>query len=352
MQFMLLLIPPLLLVLIRTGSGDRRGKFESAGDHLSPDDTLFVHLRCFELFAAASDDQSSDRERDASDWLLATNSSYMRKTDRSPDFLNCVLTKLQLYDDHHQMFKTLILTNQHRTYGNWMNLSVESVQSFSDDLYRAVVQSSASESLFAAFEPVFHRHQNTFFQLFLRDPIVLDNWYRQKGSDERNPNKTVVDFCEHHMSEELRSDICLIRSYQISNRTTEMEKHIDCIFRGFRYITSSGLIDVSEILRDYQLVSSLNDTILTHVRDCSDNYASIEVPVIKRSLQMYTCLLEGTLADAFKEAFDYREIRSGNLSHMLHKLPYNREQTKLQILALDKARCDDQQTQTGRHNSA
>lgn len=105
MQFTLFLILPLLLVLIRAGSGDHRGHFESAGNHLSPDDTLFVHLRCFELFAAASNDQSSDRERDASDWLLATNSSYMRKTDRSPGFLNCVLTKLQLYDDHQQLFK-------------------------------------------------------------------------------------------------------------------------------------------------------------------------------------------------------------------------------------------------------
>lgn len=105
MQFTLLLIPPLLVLLIRTGSGDHRDKFKSAGGHLSPDDTLFVHLRCFELFAAASSDQSSDRERDASDWLLANNSSYMRKTDRSPAFLNCVLTKLQLYDEHQQMFK-------------------------------------------------------------------------------------------------------------------------------------------------------------------------------------------------------------------------------------------------------
>uniref|UniRef100_A0A2M4AEH5 Putative long d7 salivary protein n=1 Tax=Anopheles triannulatus TaxID=58253 RepID=A0A2M4AEH5_9DIPT len=261
MQFMLTLIPPLLLAVIRTSSGDHQDKLESAGDHLSPDDTLFVHLRCFELFAAASSDQSSDRERDASDWLLATNSSYMHKTDRSPGFLNCVLIKLQLFDDHQQIFSTRILRNQHRTYGSWMNLSQESVKSFIDDLDRTEIQTSAFESLFAAFEPVFRRHTSTFFQLFLRDPIVLENWYREKGSNERKPNETVVDFCEHHMSEVLRSDICIIRSYQISNQTTEMEKHIDCIFRGFHYLTKSGLIDVlllncnlySENSNSYQL---------------------------------------------------------------------------------------------------
>uniref|UniRef100_A0A2M4BSI2 Putative d7l3 long form d7 salivary protein n=2 Tax=Anopheles marajoara TaxID=58244 RepID=A0A2M4BSI2_9DIPT len=349
MQFTLLLIPPLLVLLIRTGSGDHRDKFKSAGGHLSPDDTLFVHLRCFELFAAASSDQSSDRERDASDWLLANNSSYMRKTDRSPAFLNCVLTKLQLYDEHQQMFKTGILTDQHRTYGSWMNLTQEFLQSFSDDLDRAIVNTSATDNLFTAFEPVFLRHTNTYFRLFWRDPIVLDSWYHQKGWSERLPNETVVDFCEHQMSEELRSDICLIRSYQISNRTTDMEKHIDCIFRGFHYLNKLGLIDVSEILRDYQLVSSLNDTIIFHVRECSDNVTSNEISSINRSLLMYTCLLDGVFTDVFKEAFDYREIRSGNLSYILHDLPYNREHIKSQILALDKARCDDQHTQTGHH---
>ncbi|XP_035775713.1 37 kDa salivary gland allergen Aed a 2-like isoform X2 [Anopheles albimanus] len=237
---------------------------------------------------------------------------------------------------------------QHRTYGSWMNLSSESVQSFSDDLDRAVVYTSAPDDLFAAFEPVFLRHTKTFFGLFLRDPVVLDSWYHQKGSNNRYPNETVVDFCEHQISGELRNDICLIRNYQISNQTTDMEKHIDCIFRGFHYLTKSGLIDVSEILRDYQLVSSLNGTIVAHVRECSDSIMESEVAVIKRSLRMYTCLLHGVFTDVFKEAFDYREIRSGNLSYVLHDLPYNQEKIKSQILTVDKARCDGQQT--GRHN--
>ena len=63
---------------------------------------------------------------------------------------------------------------------------------------------------------------------------------------------------------------------------------------------------------------------------------------------MYSCLLDGSHSEVFKKAFDFREVRSGNLTFLVQNLPYDRDQVRQQILALDKEHCNDQQPLAGR----
>uniref|UniRef100_A0A182J4P9 D7 protein n=1 Tax=Anopheles atroparvus TaxID=41427 RepID=A0A182J4P9_ANOAO len=261
---------PLLfaLLLISSTDADQLATQNGHNGHtLSPDDTLFVHLRCFERFASK---QGRDREREVADWLGASQ-CYLHKSDRTPDFVKCVLTNLGFYDPTEEAF----------------------------------------------------------------DEFAV-----------RKPNQTVIEFCELRMGEELWNDICRIRSYEISNQTEAMEAHITCIFRGFHYLTG-GVIDEIEIVQDFAKAAVLNEASATHIKECVNNSIR-EESINKRSLQMYACLLHGESNELFKEAFDFREIRSGNLTYLLHNLPYDREQVKHQIMALDKERCDDQQKPTGR----
>uniref|UniRef100_A0A182RME4 D7 protein n=1 Tax=Anopheles funestus TaxID=62324 RepID=A0A182RME4_ANOFN len=304
---------------------------------LSPDDTLFAHLRCFELFASK---QSDDRDRDASIWL-GWNEHYLQRTERTPKFVRCVLNRMGLYDGSSGQFNENLVRTQYNEYKQWMTLSEAAVEEFINDITEiGQLNTADDEAIYNTFETLFNNHSNAFFQLFLRDAEVLQNMYEDETFSVRKPNQTVVQFCELQMSAELWDDICLIRAYEISNHTEAMERHIACIFRGFQYLDANNSIDAQEIASDYELIESLNAASREYIQQCAIN-ASQEDEVPKRGLAMYECLLDGMYSDAFKEAFDFREIRSGNLTFILKNLPYDRDQVKQQILALDKEHCND-----------
>ncbi|XP_058122553.1 37 kDa salivary gland allergen Aed a 2-like [Anopheles coustani] len=343
-----------LLLLISSVHGDHQ--LETQNEHnvhsagtdggsvaLSPDDTLFAHLRCFERFASK---QSGDREQDVTDWL-GTSQRYLHRTDRAPDFVKCVLEKVGFYDPREGTFMPRVLEEQFKEYRKWMSLDEESVQLFVNETQSSDLVNNSSDEVYEAFETLFSNHSNAYFQLFLRDPSVLQNLYDQKEFAVRKPNQTVIEFCELQMGEDLWNDICHIRAYEISNQTDAMEAHISCVFRGFRYLTAEGLINEVEIIQDFAKAAVSTDTSEAHIMECVNDLLQEQV-VNKRALRMYACLLHSGSKELFKEAFDFREVRSGNLSYLLQNLPYNRDQVKHQILALDKERCDDQQRPTGR----
>uniref|UniRef100_A0A182TPW6 D7 protein n=1 Tax=Anopheles melas TaxID=34690 RepID=A0A182TPW6_9DIPT len=285
---------------------------------LSPDDTLFAHLRCFELFASGQ--QSRDRGADAADWLGGNRERYLHRVERTPAFVN-------------------ILGTQYNAYKQWMTLSEEDVDDFIHEVNNVgALNSSNDEKVYDALKLLFTNHSSSFFQLFLRDPTSLS---------VRKPNQTVVQFCELQMAAELWDDICLIRAYQISNHTEAMERHIACIFRGFQYLDAISSIDVKEIARDYELTGTLDEASKNSIEECARN-ASEKDDIPKRSLAMYSCLLDGSHSEVFKKAFDFREVRSGNLTFLVQNLPYDRDQVRQQILALDKEHCNEQQPLAGR----
>lgn len=55
-------------------------------------------------------------------------------------------------------------------------------------------------------------------------------------------------------------------------------------------------------------------------------------------LEVYKCFVQGEtdFVEAFKEAFDYREIRSRDYAHRLKKPEYNPEEIQQQVEVIDK----------------
>uniref|UniRef100_A0A182W6P5 Uncharacterized protein n=1 Tax=Anopheles minimus TaxID=112268 RepID=A0A182W6P5_9DIPT len=349
MQFPLLavhLVPFSLLITLTGGNSsiNANATVDERSSALSPDDTLFAHLRCFELFASK---QSEHRDRDASIWL-GWDGRYLQATDRTPKFVRCVLNRLGFIDATSERFNENIIRTQYNEYKRWMTVSEEAVERFISDIKEiGQLNTTDDDAIYDAFEPLFNNHSNVFFQLFLRDVGVLQNMYEDKTVSVRAPNQTVVQFCELQMDVELWNDICRIRAYEISNHTEAMERHIACIFRGFQYLDVNNSIDEEEVARDHELIGSLDAASRMYIQQCASD-ASQEHEVPKRSLAMYGCLLDGVYSYAFKEAFDFREIRSGNLTFTLKNLPYDRAQVKQQILALDKEHCNDEQQLAGR----
>uniref|UniRef100_A0A240PKX5 Uncharacterized protein n=1 Tax=Anopheles epiroticus TaxID=199890 RepID=A0A240PKX5_9DIPT len=274
----LLLLLPLAALLISPSGSDRTDQHNDAVPALSPDDTLFAHLRCFELFASGQ--QSSGRDADASDWLGCDRERYLHRTDRTPAFVKCVLRRMRFYDSLERRFNANLLRAQYNEYKRWMTLTEEDVESFVDyagDIGQ--LNSSSEEDVYNAFKLLFNNHSTIFFQLFLRDTTVLQNMYNDK---------------------------------------------------------------VNEIARDYAMVGTLGEASRESIEQCART-ASEELNIPKRSLSMYGCLLRGSNSEIFKHAFDFREIRSGNLTFLLQNLPYDRDQVKQQIVELDKEHCNEQQ---------
>ncbi|XP_053673718.1 37 kDa salivary gland allergen Aed a 2-like [Anopheles nili] len=333
-----LLLIPLLIRPSEAGCNHNSAEADDDCTTLSPDDTLFAHLRCFELYASS---QPMDRMHDASAWM-GCDETYLKQSERAPEFVRCVLGWLRLFDSKTSQFDANIIRSQFNVFERWLSIDEESVERFINDTNAIGLLNSTHDAyVYDAFESLFRIHSKTYFELFLRDSQVLQKMYNQEVVPVRKPNQTVTQFCELHMSPELWTDICLIRAYEISNHTKAMEDHITCIFRGFHYLTEQSSINVHEIARDFNLTGSLNDSASEHIHQCAGK-ASREPIIPKRCLAMYSCLLEGESSRSFKDAFDFREVRSGNLSFTLQNLAYDRDQVKLQILALDRERCDDQ----------
>lgn len=131
---------------------------------------------------------------------------------------------------------------------------------------------------------------------------------------------------------------------------------MDCIFRGLRYFDRDEVLNVIsdsesvliaflrkilrlqvvEILRDFHLaeITNLDDEITNTLVLC-------EVESGSEALSYYRCLLDSSFVEQFKDALDYREIRSSDYFYRLSDVvpSYDRDEIHQKVNEIHRNYC-------------
>lgn len=294
-----------------------------------PEETRFIFTRCIEQYSSGG---GGGRTRSWINWKFEVVGEG--EDEQTKCFVACLLSKLKLWEPYLGKFRGEQLLVQHDLYNSYVNWSREDVGRYATtvDEVRDVWN---CQSVYEAFREAVLPGIEIFKQLFLLDDEVAANIYVDLGTSIRQPNQSYFQFCEKKYYRNQVDIWCTARNYSIPDEQN-FHKHMECIFRGLRYINRDDLLNVAEILRDFNLadISNLDDEITETLVNC-------EVESGSEALSYYRCLLDSSFVEQFKDALDYREIRSSDYFYRLRDpLPsYNRDKIHQQVNEIHRSYC-------------
>uniref|UniRef100_A0A2M4BUE2 Putative d7 protein n=2 Tax=Anopheles marajoara TaxID=58244 RepID=A0A2M4BUE2_9DIPT len=197
----------------------------------TPEQTLYAYVRCL-------NDSSASIEMKIR-WV-------MWQPDQSPEsqcYVKCVSESLRLYDPVRRQFDPERFVLQARTFHDEPD-SPEMHQMYGDarQLLAGELPDSECSSVFAKYAPFYAVHQEHILDIFHGDLRKILITYQRLGGHVKQIGQSFVQYCEQRYGfswTEQETQPC-------PDRTA-----IDCILRGFRWITEEGDVDVKEIERDY-----------------------------------------------------------------------------------------------------
>uniref|UniRef100_T1E269 Putative long d7 salivary protein n=1 Tax=Psorophora albipes TaxID=869069 RepID=T1E269_9DIPT len=301
----------------------------TAWEPLDPEKALFIYTRCMEDHLP----NDSSRKGTLAGWRLWD----LIPTDKEATkcYARCVLTKTGLYDPGSKKFNAEVIRQQWNAYQdladeNSVNKYVEAVQGLPKT-------EDSCEQVFNAYNDVHTQHKSTARNVFHGNPVLTKPIYAKLGDNIRQPNQSYFLFCEnllYPIGSSDRNQLCKIRLYFIP-KDELFKKHADCFFKGLRYLTEDNELDRSEIKRDFEQVNKDINQVDAVLDACGEPKKNSE-----KAFHYYKCLVESSIVDDFKEAFDYREIRSQNYGYNLaEKKQYNRQDVVSKVSELDNQQC-------------
>ncbi|XP_038115881.1 37 kDa salivary gland allergen Aed a 2 [Culex quinquefasciatus] len=303
-----------------------------ASPAFDPEETRFIFTRCIEQYStAATEDDSSrlDRIRGWISWRLDAAEDEQTKC-----FVACLLNKLKLWQPYLGKFRGEQLQLQHDLYNSFVNWSREDVEVFAAGVERTSDVWNC-QAVYEGFTVAVAPQIEMFKQLFLLDDEVAASIYADLGTTIRQPNQSYFQFCEKRYYRNQVDIWCTARNYSIPD-DRNFHKHMDCIFRGLRYFDRDEVLNVVEILRDFHLaeITNLDDEITNTLVLC-------EVESGSEALSYYRCLLDSSFVEQFKDALDYREIRSSDYFYRLRDVvpSYNRDEIHQKVNEIHRNYC-------------
>lgn len=203
------------------------------------------------------------------------------------------------------------------------------------------LQSSSCSDVFNAYKDVHARHLDTIRAILFCDGSSADKYYKDKGNQIKQKGQSLFEYCEginYPVGSPQRKDLCKIRKYEMGSGTV-FDKHMECIFKGLRYMTSKNELDIDEIARDFAQVGKELDAMKATMQKCKAQLK--ETDPGKMAVHYYKCLMSDPKVTLdFKEAFDYREIRSLDYRAQLSgKLKYDKSDVRRLVDVIDKRQC-------------
>ncbi|XP_049546559.1 37 kDa salivary gland allergen Aed a 2-like [Anopheles darlingi] len=197
----------------------------------TPEQTLYAYVRCL-------NDSSASIEMKIR-WV-------MWQPDQSPEsqcYVKCVSESLRLYDPVRRQFDPERFVLQARTFHDDPN-SPEMHQMYRDarELLAGELPDSECSSVFAKYAPFYAVHQEHILDIFHGDLRKILVTYKRLAGHVKQIGQSFIEYCEQRYGfswGEQETRLC-------PKRTA-----IDCVLRGFRWITEEGAVDMSEIERDY-----------------------------------------------------------------------------------------------------
>uniref|UniRef100_T1D4D6 Putative long d7 salivary protein n=1 Tax=Psorophora albipes TaxID=869069 RepID=T1D4D6_9DIPT len=296
---------------------------------LDPEKALFIYTRCMEDHLP----DDSSRNKTLAGWrrweLVPTD------MDATKCYARCVLTKIGLYDPSSKKFNAEVIKQQWNEYKdladeNSVNKYVEAVQSLPET-------EDSCEQVFSAYNDVHTQYKSTAMNVFHGNPTLTRPIYAKLGDNIRQPSQSYFLYCENKnypVGSSQRNQLCKIRLYAVLEDEL-FKKHAVCFFKGLRYLTEDNELDRSEIKRDFEQVNKDTSKVDSVLDACGEPKNDFE-----KAFHYYKCLVQSSIVDDFKEAFDYREIRSQNYGYNLaKKKQYNRQDVVSGVSGLNDQQC-------------
>ncbi|XP_035919125.1 37 kDa salivary gland allergen Aed a 2-like [Anopheles stephensi] len=114
--------------------------------------------------------------------------------------------------------------------------------------------------------------------------------------------------CESKMAASLKKKLCQVRQYKLFE-TTDMYSHIDCCMKAVDFVEKDGTGDYHKL---YELLNNIEEHRKHDINLETCVGESMDAQANQRAYAFYKCLLKSTSADAFKKAFDLRELIKAN----------------------------------------
>lgn len=284
----------------------------------SPEETLFTYTRCME------DNHGGDYELSAK-WMAWE----LPQDPKSLCYAKCVLVGLGLFDESSKTFKSDGILPQYQKYKSYTDQDEAGVKEFEAAVSGlGSISDSSCGAVVKKYMPLHVKFKDVQRNLFFGKKEITDKIY---GSDPtvKKRDETMFRFCERSNFKNGDADLCTLRKTGITNN----HNHLDCLFRGLRYLDRNGNINPEEMKRDLHMIG-VND------KDTEVDKALSECQVdeSKKATSYNDCLWKNpTLQPHMMPAFDYREVRSESYRYMLSgPKPYNRDAVVAKVKKYDK----------------
>ncbi|XP_053693312.1 37 kDa salivary gland allergen Aed a 2-like [Sabethes cyaneus] len=306
-------------------------------DPVDPEEALFTYTRCIEEFSKKASNPSVALMNWKS-WKLEPANELATKC-----YVKCALVRLGLYDPVANAFKPERIDPQWEKYRKYDFVDENKVQAYKNAL-QSVAQpaSDKCEDIFSAYQAVHSKHVDTSRKLFHGYPENTAVIYKDLGRNIRQRKQSYFVFCENKYYLEganERNKLCDIRAYKVFEKDETYKQLLICIFRGLRYLTNENKINETEIVRDFVQVGKDESKIQQLVKKCGTGAPANDDKSLV--LHYYKCLLADPLKEDFKEAFNYRELRSEDYAYKLrpNTPPYSKAVVDARMAEIDDFQC-------------
>uniref|UniRef100_A0A182NJ93 D7 protein n=1 Tax=Anopheles dirus TaxID=7168 RepID=A0A182NJ93_9DIPT len=197
----------------------------------TPEQTLYAYVRCL-------NDSSASIEMKIR-WV-------MWQPDQSPEsqcYVKCVSEDLRLYDPARRQFVPERFEQQARAFHEDADAAdLQVLYADATRLLAGPLPDSECATVFAKYAPFYAVHQERILDIFHGDLRKILATYQQLGPRVKQIGQSFVDYCEKRYGFGWAEE----EQQPCPSRTA-----IDCIMRGFRWITEENRVNVAEIVRDF-----------------------------------------------------------------------------------------------------
>ncbi|XP_050079077.1 37 kDa salivary gland allergen Aed a 2-like [Anopheles maculipalpis] len=113
-----------------------------------------------------------------------------------------------------------------------------------------------------------------------------------------------VKECEDKMAASLKPKLCEVRQYKLFE-SQDMYNHIDCCMKALDFVNNDGSGDYHKLYDSLKEIDQANNHD-QNLEMCVGESDSAQAN--QRAYAYYKCLLKSTSANAFKKAFDLKEL--------------------------------------------
>lgn len=156
-------------------------------------------------------------------------------------YVKCVSEELRLFDVRERRFRPERFVLQAETYGRGdVNGELDKLRSNAEPMLAGSLEEVTCETVFNKYATFYATHTETILKMFHGDHRDLMETYGKLGDKVKQIGETFVAYCEKRYGGSWNED-----------EACPATALVDCVLRGFRWITEEGEVNVNEIRRDY-----------------------------------------------------------------------------------------------------